>query len=399
MHDVFMQSEAEAHEAPEVTAEETPQVEEPMLPTEEVSAESVETIEEIVSSEPVAVEEELTPIQQYERDKETFFNAPEEPAGEIAAEVEGESNKEVLEIEADQSEEEYIQAAMPEESEVEAEVSESKSNRPPQYRHRPRTEIGERYHQLLKENPDMTEPEAMAKAQAEINPEPASEVTQPEASTEPSPETPTVELPEEILRMSPSEISSKLMEMRTESAKQLQEDYDVEAYGKRQLEIVEMEQAQMQMAIAQNNFERQEQESLDRVVSKYPTLKDPDSDFTKRVSNMADLMISNNHPMSSDPNFAELVADHVKQEMDILGVSVNTESFAPAQANNAPVQKPVPHSKVPARKVQAAPQVAPVSGANRTHSPQSQVAAALDKVMTPDDFEDAKLAFLARKGS
>lgn len=395
-----MQSEAEAHEAPEVMAEETPQAEEPMLPTEEVSAESVETTEEIAPSEPVVEEEELTPIQQYERDKENFFNAPQESAGEVAAEIEEEINEEVpVGIEAEQTEEEYVQAAMPEESEVEAEVSESKANRPPQYRHRPRTEIGERYHQLLKENPDMTEPEAMAKAQAELNPEPASENPQSETLPESTPETPAVELPEEILSMSPDEINSKLMEMRTESAKQLQEDYDVEAYGARQLEIVELEQAQMQMMIAQNNFEKQERESLDRAVSKYPTLKDSDADFTKRVSKMADLMIANNHPMSSKPNFPEFVADHVKQEMDILGVSVNSESSAPAQGDNAPVQKPVPQSKVPARKVQAAPKVAPVSGANRTHSPQSQVAAALNKVMTPDDFEDAKNAFLARQGS
>ena len=393
-----MQSEAEAHEAPEVTTEETPQVEEPMLPTEEVSAESVETLEEIAPSEPVAVEEDLTPIQQYERDKENFFNAPEEPAGEIAAEIEEEITEEVLEIEAEQPEE--VQAEMPEESEVEAEVSdESQASRPPQYRHRPRTEIGERYHQLLKENPDMTEPEAMAKAQAELNPEPASETPQPEETPEPQAEAPTVEIPAQFQSMTPDQIQAEILKKRTESAQQLQEDYDVEAYGKRQLEIVEMENAQMQMVMAKSNFEKQERESLDRAVSQYPTLKDPESDFTKRVTKMADLMIADNHPMSSDPRFPEFVANHVKKELDILGISVNTESVEPALEPKASVQKPVPQSKVPPRKVQAAPQVAPVSGANRTHTPQSQVAAALDKVITPDDFEDAKNAFLARRGA
>lgn len=393
-----MHSEAEAHQAPEVVesapSEDVVESIETPLPTSDVA--EAETASEEVATTPEPTPD-ISAVQDFESQLNNFLSAPEIPAGLDAA-VADENAEEVVQstetVEEELKTEPVIdQAEVPVESELE-EVTpetpepESTESKPPQYRFRPRSKEAELAYQFLKEDKYLSEPEAFARAHKELHPEPeVTEVTQetPEATQQTAPE-----VPEEFLNQTSQELQASINEMEAESLETLEGDYDVEAYAKRQKEILKLKQVRSQRVMAESNYQNQVEQSMLNVVSKYPVAKDPESAFSKRVSEVYSLWQDMRDPRASDPAAPEIIAALVAKEQNV--------SDAPAIPDQEPVATPavappVPQSQVP-RKVKAAPSVAPVSGANRTQTAQSQLSAALSQVNDPESFEALKEALI-----
>lgn len=384
-----MQSEASAHEAPEDAA--TPEVAEtPTLPASEASGDVETTTVEVAAT---AEESNLTPFQQYQAALAQLDAQPAEPeaAEPVADEVrQGEPVETELVPEADsQAEPTEETEEAPEAVETE-EPEDASEKKPKQYRLRPRSEVADRAFQLLKEDEYLSEEDAFAQAKQELNPDP-----EPETADEPVGNQP--EIPEGYENLTSEEMFDRINTLKDEAVDQLENDADFEAFAQTQRKINALEKAHRQLTTQEAIYERQFEESKQAVVNKYPVAKDPNSAFTARVADLYDIWIEQGDPRADRADAPVLIADLVARELNVSPHSAeNPSQKATERATGA--TPPKPQSQVPPRKTQAAPSIAPASGAHRTTNHQLTVEAALRQIKTPADYEAVKEQMLAARG-
>lgn len=209
-------------------------------------------------------------------------------------------------------------------------------------------------------------------------PQPAAaptETEQPQTLSQQQP-APTEQTPSSV-----AAIKTRIAELR-EQRKSARAEFDTDAelsltdqIEDAQADLVRAEMAEREAAANHRSWEASHEQACDRVEAKYPQLEDPNSAFSRVLSDKVEAARARNDPAMSDPNFIESFADEVA---NTLGLT--------SPPPKAPVAKPQP------AKGQA---VAP--GHQSAARPSSTETARAIQNLTPDEL-DAAINELERRG-
>lgn len=387
-----MQTEADAHAAPEESA--------PNLDAESntLPAEGEADVETTTPVESLPPEPEIDPIEQWEREKAALLaQMDEEPTGE-AVETPVQSEEVAKEPQAEEAGPEDPSAETVEEPEqdpeptIEAEnETEPVEKKAKQHRYRPRTPDEERAFELMREDRYQTLnfTEAVQKAVEEREALAAKD-------NPPEPEQPNLdnEIPEEYRSLTAEELGKQIIELRKEAIREGKESYDIEKFFEAEEKIIAMESVKRTLEHQEYLADQQFENSKQEVVNKYPVAKDSESPFAKRMADVYDAWVNMGDPRANRGDVPELIADLVAKE---LGVSPHSEQEPAPESPKREISAtaPRPQSQVPPRKTQAAKPIAPASGGNRTQNPQPLAADVLNGIQTADEWESYKEAYLA----
>lgn len=256
-----------------------------------------------------------------------------------------------------------------------------------QFRLRPNNRVELRALELRAADPLLSLGEALAAAQAELNPAPAAE-------SQPTDETPAQEV------VSEADIRTQIRELRKQQAQALR-DLDGELAADLVEQIAELEdripdvQAAARAREAQESAARAKWDaaaaaSWNATAAKYPDMAVEGSAFRARVEQIDAAWGDAGDSRYDDPNKAALIGDIVAREFGVRPVTAMPQQ-PPARALPRPAQSPPVSSPAGLRPLNpaAAAPIRPLTGAARTAAPMNpgnRLEQEIDAIRDADDW-------------
>lgn len=347
---------------------------------------------------------DVSPLEALESEREQFLNTPlgedvdslgyQDEVDILKQLEEGGEAQPVTETQEEATEDVISEAKPVEQQEQPPEPTEESESaeqpeKVPQYRLRPRTDVGQEAFRLMKANPDMDEEDAFSLAKESLGVTPAPTPTQ---EPDPAPE------PDPTFRAS-QEIKDDLQEAQKavkEASDQLDDDALQAAQDKVNALFEELEtsaQSQVSQQLEQSKKEQEVQEQIQtefrqneqKVIDAYGQDGSLSQSFLSRMQEIDNQWRDLGDPRADQANKPLILASMVAQEQ---GVAPNPTTSTPAKANETP---PPTTPSAPEAKRQAAPSppLHPASGSARatTGGTQTDLDSQLDSINDVEALE------------
>lgn len=307
--------------------------------------------------------------------------------------------QEPAETGGDEEQEETAQQQEEEAPEAEAQPGDGDdSEKPPQYRLRPRSELGAKAMALMKSDPTLDEVKAfdMAKVALGISDDqPQNQASQPPPQEKP--QLPDLEAAQKMVSELETQLDQALDDFDNDKAKELrvqlkdamQAEIDAQRAHAQAAEEVRSSEVAAEQARIDQAFSLNEAEAI----AAFPMAADPDSKFAKRMAEIDSWHEKHNPDFFNDPEKVTAIAAQVGREMNIAPQIPGAE--APTTPQPSPNSPPKPAQSAPASNRQASPPPMHPARGNASSSPapaKPDPEAALNAIQTPEQLERWKEA-------